>query len=542
MIWILAFSTLALAASEPRDLVVSGRLDDLRWPDFSDFQADVDAFYEPSGYALAWSRNGAITRQAIAAIEILKDADSKGLNPEDYDASRWTARMANPDPPRFDLALTVSAMRYASDLHDGKWNPGIYHSGLDVRSGHDDLAQLLRRLADAADENTLRAVLLEIEPPFPAYRRTQAALQRYLAMARADDGELLPGAKTPIEPGASYPGVPRLATLLRRLGDLPSDAPVADTYSGPLVEAVKRFQTRHGLDSDGRMGKSTLAALNTPLTHRVLQLQFTLERFRWMPHGFARPPIVVNIPEFELRALNESYATELQMKVVVGEAYRRETPVFAARMTYVTFRPYWHVPVSITRAELVPKILHDPKYLAANGYEIVALDYETATNGAIDEETIAMLRSGKLAIRQVPGPRNSLGLIAFLFPNEYDVYLHDTPAPSLFSRSRRDFSHGCIRVEQPVALAQWVLGDMPEWTPERIEEAMHGARTFDVVLKTPIPVMIVYATAVVLQNGEARFFDDLYGFDAQLEALAANGYPSSRWNPTSGARAPHPHE
>jgi murein L,D-transpeptidase YcbB/YkuD len=413
---------------------------------------------------------------------------------------------------------------------------------LDVRSGHDDLAQLLRRLADAADENTLRAVLLEIEPPFPAYRRTQAALQRYLAMARADDGELLPGAKTPIEPGASYPGVPRLATLLRRLGDLPSDAPVADTYSGPLVEAVKRFQTRHGLDSDGRIGKSTMAALNTPLTHRVLQLQFTLERFRWMPHGFARPPIVVNIPEFELRALNESYATELQMKVVVGEAYRRETPVFAARMTYVTFRPYWHVPVSITRAELVPKILHDPKYLAANGYEIVALDYETATNGAIDEETIAMLRSGKLAIRQVPGPRNSLGLIAFLFPNEYDVYLHDTPAPSLFSRSRRDFSHGCIRVEQPVALAQWVLGDMPEWTPERIEEAMHGARTFDVVLKTPIPVMIVYATAVVLQNGEARFFDDLYGFDAQLEALAANGYPSSRWNPTSGARAPHPHE
>jgi murein L,D-transpeptidase YcbB/YkuD len=230
------------------------------------------------------------------------------------------------------------------------------------------------------------------------------------------------------------------------------------------------------------------------------------------------------------------------MKVVVGEAYRRETPVFAARMTYVTFRPYWHVPASITRAELVPKILHDPKYLAANGYEIVALDYETATNGAIDEETMARLHSGKLAIRQVPGPRNSLGLIAFLFPNEYDVYLHDTPAPSLFSRSRRDFSHGCIRVEQPVALAQWVLGDMPEWTPERIEEAMHGARTFDVVLKTPIPVMIVYATAVVLQNGEARFFDDLYGFDAQLEALAANGYPSSRWNPTSGARAPHPHE
>ena len=479
----------------------------------------------------------------MAAIEVLKEAESKGLNPEDYDASRWTARMAHPDLARFDLALTVSAMRYASDLHAGKWNPGIYHSGLDVLSGHYELAQLLRRVADAADENAVRAVLLEIEPPFPGYRRTETALQHYLALARADGGEMLPApAKWPIEPGASYPGVPRLAELLRRLGDLPPDTPVPDAYTGPLVDAVKRFQVRHGLDADGRMGKSTLAALNTPLAHRVRQLQLTLERFRWIPHEFARPPIVVNIPEFELRALNESYATELQMKVVVGQALRRKTPVFIAQMTYLTFRPAWHVPVSITRAELVPKIVRDPGYLAANGYEIVTPNDEAVPHGAVDNDVLTKLRSGKLAIRQMPGPRNSLGLVAFLFPNEYSVYLHDTPAPELFSRSRRDFSHGCIRVERPVALAQWVLRDMPEWTPERIEEAMHGAKTLEVDLKTPIPVLIVYATAIVMEDGETRFFDDLYGFDAQLDALAAKGYPCSRWNPTSGARAPHPHE
>jgi murein L,D-transpeptidase YcbB/YkuD len=534
-----AFSILAFASSQPRDLIGAGTLNDLRWPDFSDFRADLTACYEPAGPDLAWSRNAAITPQAIAAIEILRAAESEGLNPEDYDSSRWAARMVRPDLARFDLALTVCMMRYASDLHDGRWNPGIYRSGLNVHGEHYELAQLVRRMADAAD---VRAVLAQLEPPFPAYLRTRAALRLYLALAREDDGAQLPPAKLLIEPGASYPGIPRLAALLRRLGDLPADAPVPDRYRGSLVDAVKRFQLRHGIDGDGRIGKGTLAQLNTPLSHRVHQLQLTLERFRWVPHEFARPPIVVNIPEFELRALNASYETELQMKIVVGEAYRRQTPVFAAEMKYVTFRPYWHVPVSITRGELVPKVVRNREYLAANAYEIVTANDRLVADAAINDEVLASLRSGKLALRQAPGPKNSLGLIAFLFPNEYSVYLHDTPATALFSRSRRDFSHGCIRVEQPALLAQWVLRDQPEWTLDQITEAMHGSKTLQVDLKTPIPVLIVYATSVVMGNGEIRFFDDLYGFDAQLDALSRKGYPCSRWTPTSGGRGPRPHE
>ena len=227
--------------------------------------------------------------------------------------------------------------------------------------------------------------------------------------------------------------------------------------SASLVDAVKRFQVRHGLDPDGRLGTGTLTELNTPLTDRIRQLQLTLERWRWVPHNFSRPPIVVNIPEFELRALDASYRTEIEMKVVVGKAYHHQTPVFAANMKQVIFRPYWNVPVSIQRAELVPKLDRDSSYLMKNRYEVVTPQGKVVTNGIVDAPTLAQLRSGNLRIRQTPGPENALGLVAFMFPNEYDVYLHGTPAMELFAKSRRDFSHGCIRAEKPQELAAWVL-------------------------------------------------------------------------------------
>lgn len=399
---ILVFSALAAASSVPRELIASGRLDDLRWPDFSDFKNEVAAFYASTGYEPVWTRDGSITPQAMALIDVLKHAETKGLDPEDYDAPRWAARVAHPDPARFDLALSVSAMRYVSDLHLGKWNPGIYHSRFDPHNEHYELQEWIRRrLVNAPD---VPAALKEIEPPFPGYQRTQAALQRYLDLAKSADEGQLPAAKLPIEPGASYPGVPRLAALLRRLGDLPADAPVSDLYQGSLVDAVRRFQLRHGLDGDGRIGKATLVQLNTPLSHRIHQLQLTLERWRWVPQTFSRPPIVVNIPEFQLRVLNGSFATALQMKVVVGEAYRRQTPVFAAEMNYVIFRPYWNVPRSITRAELLPKVVRDRDYLAANGYEVVGTGDQVVANGAINDDVLTGLKSGQLSIRQAPDP------------------------------------------------------------------------------------------------------------------------------------------
>jgi murein L,D-transpeptidase YcbB/YkuD len=355
----------------------------------------------------------------------------------------------------------------------------------------------------------------------------------------------LPATKKPIESGDSYAGTTRLERLLRRIGDLAPGAPAtasSRTYGGPLVEAIKRFQTRHGLEPDGRIGKATLKQLNTPLSYRLRQLQLVLERWRWIPDRFSRPPIVVNIPEFRLYALNDRCEPELEMKVVVGGAYRRQTPLFTNQMTHVIFRPYWNVPLSIQRNELVPKIEKDPAHLVKNDYEIVDSRSGRAVSQSATPELVARLRSGRLAIRQVPGPKNALGYIKFMFPNEYNVYLHGTPAKSLFKKSRRDFSHGCIRVEKPEELALWVLRGKSEWDLERVREAENGARPLQVNLGQPIPVLIVYGTAVVRENGEVYFFDDIYGHDAALDQLLVKGYPYSDWKPTSAVCDRHRRE
>lgn len=517
-------------------LVAPGSLSSLRWPDFSDYRARIQHFYEPTTYTFAWSRGGMVTGQAKVVIEILEGAAGNGLNAEDYDGSRWTGRLAHLGYPanhpsesdfaQFDLALTVSVMRYISDLHFGRVNPGLFHTRFGGGKEKVDLPAFLQQLLiDATD---VKAVLAGIEPPYEGYRRTERALQQYRSISQ-ENGGLLPVTKTPVDPGRPYEAIAQLAKLLRQTGDLPGDAKVpldSNTYGGPLVDAVKHFQVRHGLDPDGRLGKATMAQLNTPLSHRIRQLELTLERWRWVPHSFSRPPIVVNIPEFQLRALNDSYGTELEMKVVVGKAYRHQTPVFAADMREVIFRPYWNVPRSIQRTELVPKLDQGASYLAHNGYEIVTPQGTVVMNKALDDAMMAQLRSGRLRIRQTPGPKNALGLVKFLFPNEHDVYLHATPATELFSKFRRDFSHGCIRVEKPQQLAAWVLGDQSEWTPERIAGAMNGTKTIQVTLDRPIPVLIVYATAVVLDSGEVRFFEDIYGQDAQLDKLLTKGYPS----------------
>jgi L,D-transpeptidase YcbB len=209
--------------------------------------------------------------------------------------------------------------------------------------------------------------------------------------------------------------------------------------------------------------------------------------------------------------------------VVVGRAYRHQTPVFWSEMKRVIFRPYWNVPLSIQRAELVPKLRGDPTYLTRNNYEIVHSTSDTLIAGTtVNDAVLSQLTSGTLRLRQVPGPRNALGLVKFVFPNNHNVYLHDTPETQLFSRSRRDFSHGCIRVENPEAFAAWVLKHTSRWTIERIREAMHGDNTREVDLDVPIPVLIVYATAIVLSDDQVHFFHDIYGHDAALQTLLSN--------------------
>lgn len=513
-----------------REIITSGRLSDLRWPDFSDYRAHLQSFYEPSSFSLLWIDQGRPTPQALAIIEVLQQADRNGLDPEDYDGSRWKERLTRElqagNGARFDVALSVCLMRYISDLHIGKVNPRHLGFGLSVQNKKYDLPRFIRdRIVTGQNiEDTLAAV----QPAFPGYKRTLAALRHYLDVSHQDDSEQLPAPSKTLEPGDRYAGVARLTRLLRLLGDLPKDTPDPSDglYDGALVEGVKRFQQRHGLPPDGRVGEQTLKQLNTPLSFRKRQLQLTLERWRWVPEEFPQPPVVVNIPEFRLRTYDDVGREVLAMNVIVGKAIRHETPVFEKDMRFLVFRPYWNVPPSIQRSELVPAIRRDGNYVASQNYEIVTQDGQLITAGSVSKDVLEKLQAGKLAIRQKPGPNNALGLVKFMFPNDYSVYLHSTPSQQLFARSRRDFSHGCIRVEMPAELAAWVLRDKPEWNLERIRAAMQsGKDNFQLNLTKPIPVLILYGTAVVDEHETVHFFDDLYGHDAALEKVLAKGYP-----------------
>jgi murein L,D-transpeptidase YcbB/YkuD len=458
-------------------------------------------------------KKSAPTPNAVGVISALKTAYDDGLNPEDYDGSRWDERIANIGafgPDRFDLALTVAAMRFASDLRFGRANPDGKPAGVFSLDNW-----VLPTLAPSSDP---KAAFQQLNPPFPGYWRIRGMLPEYWRLAQQDSGETLPVSTKPIEPGKAYSGTSRLADVLRCLGDLPENAALPDSglYEGALIDAVKHFQVRHGLEADGRLGKGTLAALNVPLSQRFRQLQLALERYRWIPRDSAKPMIVVNIPEFRLHAFNAAGQPELEMKIVTGKAKRLQTPVFGADMRYVIFSPYWNVPAKIQRKELIPDIVHDRSYLAKNEYEVVTTGGTVMSTGTVSDEILSGLRSGKLQVRQGPGAKNALGGVKFMLPNENDVYLHDTPAKGLFSRTRRDFSHGCIRLEKPVDLALWVLHDRPEWTRDRIVEAMNGLMPMQVDLPNPIPVSVVYWTAVVPENGVLNFFDDIYGLDDEL--------------------------
>ncbi len=519
---------------DSRAIVNSGRLADLQWQNFSDYQKYVKEFYDAGNYQLEWTRGGKPTPQALEMIAILRSAAEKGLDAKDYDGDRWAGRIsalgsaASGDQSaavKMDVALTVSAMRYISDLHLGRVDPKTLHPDFDPERHKYDLAQFLRQRVIPA--SSVKDALQIVEPPFPGYRRTVAALDTYLQLAKEEVPDPLPAAKKPIAPGQNYEALAKLAARLKFLKDLPDSANVAQdstTYQGEIVDAVKRFQQRHGLASEGKLGPQTIEELNRPMSFRVQQLQFTLERWRWLPDNFDTPPVVVNIPEFLLRAYDDQGNPTLSMPVVVGRAMRTETPVLEEDMKYVVFWPYWNVPPSILRGELVPKIEKDPAYLQKNNYEVATYSGQVVTDGVVSADVLAQLRAGKLMVRQKPGPKNALGLIKFIFPNSNNVYLHSTPSVGLFAESRRDFSHGCIRVQNPPALAKWVLRNNPGWTPEKIDAAFKAGKDQQVNLTKPIPVLIVYGTAVVPESGVAEFFPDIYGFDKKLEKLIADAY------------------
>jgi murein L,D-transpeptidase YcbB/YkuD len=529
----------AVGVPELHGIVDSGRNADLRWPDFTPYKAEVAKLYETNDYSLLWIQNGRLRPQGLAVIELLQNAGAKGLDTEDYDGSRWQDRLlklgqkkldqkpSEQDLISFDTALTVSAMRYIRAIHCGRVNPQEFKFQLDVEGHQLPLAEFIQtNVLNASDP---AAEIQKLEPPFLGYRKLLALLPVYEGYANRAEGEKFPTVTKTVRPGQPYAGVARLGQFLQVIGDIPAGAqlnPNATIYDGALVEGLKHYQDRHGETPTGNLDARTINELNTPPAARIRQIKLTLERWRWLPHSFPQPPVVVNLPEFRARAMNPDGTVAFYKNVIIGKAYGHKSPIFEKEIQYVVFRPYWEVTPSIQRNEIVPHIQKDPKYIAKNNFEVVTPQGEVVTDNQVSPEVLEGIRSLHLMVRQKPGDTNSLGLVKIIFPNPDNVYLHGTDAPGLFSQDVRDFSHGCIRVEQPADLVAWVLRNNPGWDLERVKATMNGEKNnLQVNLATRIPVLIVYGTATVNEENQIRFFDDIYGYDAELDKALAAGYP-----------------
>jgi len=505
-------------------------------------------------------------------------------------ATRDDSDVAADTIAQFDTAMTICVMRYISDLRIGRVNPQHFNFDIDVADKRYNLAEFVSDNAvDAAD---VPALIGKVEPDSDQYRATEAALAHYLSLAHLQAAAAAPPLpevpKPGLSPGDSYAATGPLLARLQLEGDAPGDYPyhsaptqpsqmqaakpkprfgsktianaqrllnhhgpdhatgsalqaaaagpaftppaLPPVYTAALADAVKSYQHRHGLAEDGRLTQETIKSLNVPLTERVIQLQDSLERWRWLPNQYVNAPLMVNLPEFVLRGYTPQHQLDFTMKVVVGKVVGdHDTPVFAHMMRYLIFRPYWSVPHDIVVKELMPHIRSSGVgYLAGKNFEVTDNKGKVLTNF-----TARQVEHSGLQVREKPGPKNSLGLVKFMFPNQYDIYLHSTPEPELFSRSRRDFSHGCIRVQKPEDLAVWVLaasgtsgGAKGDWDADRVHEAMTtGPDNYTVGLKNPIPIVIFYATAIVAEDGQTHFFEDLYGYDQQLQQVLSKGPP-----------------
>lgn len=403
-----------------------------------------------------------------------------------------------------DVKLSFAAARLARDLQRGV-------AAADHDEGHwrapanGDDAELLERAAASSDPE---AVLRSVAPQHPQYERLRHALERYLTLAAAGGWPTLPPLPKKPKAGADAPEYAALRARLFASGELIEDDGSA-TLDTTLMDGVKRFQHAHGLPDTGLPDAATAAALDVDVAARIAQIRLNLERWRWLPEDLGDPRIEVNVPTFELRAI-ENGQPALSMRVVTGKS-DTPTPIFSAKLQTLVFSPYWNVPESILRKEIAPELAKDEGYLERKNMELVRRG-EPVDSSEFDPD------DPTLRVRQKPGADNALGHVKFLFPNEYDVYLHDTPT-RLFARSARNFSHGCVRIEKPFELAQWVLAEQPEWSAEKIDAAMNAGEERHVAVKRKVPVYILYETVWVDDDGTVRFAKDLYGHDARQARL-----------------------
>jgi len=478
-----------------------------------------------------WLAHGQPSHQAIEMSGLLSGSDRYGLRPQDYDAAWLASEVAHlaggdsalTESNQFEQRMTIAATRLIQDLHYGRIDPRAVGFELGAKRSDLDIIAVVRRVARS---QSVADTLAGIEPAFYHYALLERALARYRRLALDPALGPLPDiGKHPLRAGALYAGAAALRYRLQAEGDLPASTGAADAnrLDGATMAGLQQFQQRMGLHVAAALDARTLAALNVPLAARVRQIELTLERWRWLP-PFAAPPVIVNIPQYRLFAFSttaDRAASLLQMPVIVGRNIpTARTPVFMGSLRELVFRPYWDIPRDIMLSEMLPAIRRNPDYLEHNQLDIVSGESDSSPVLAPTPAAIDALAAGQARLRQRPGDDNALGLLKFVFPNAHNVYMHDTPVHRLFLESRRTFSHGCIRLSEPVALAALVLRNEPgDWTEERIRAAMHGPDAYRVHLTHETPVLILYGTALATEAGPVQFFEDVYGHDARLAAL-----------------------
>jgi murein L,D-transpeptidase YcbB/YkuD len=528
--------------SEESTLVMQSVLDTLQVEayfrdDFKrrDLHRQFAKFYTDRDYRLAWSTLKKPLPLADSLFNALQGASLEGLQPDDYNVkelkqmrdsvfqrSLLKIKYKRPDLLRLvqlDFQLTAAYLTYASHLGTGRINPSKVDPTWMITPQRN--ADLARSLEKALKSRNVNKALLDLLPRRDDYRELRGQLARYHQLQER-------GGWPTVEPSPLYrPGKSgaAVATLRKRLalsGDLSNGGADSTLFDDRLVQAVKGFQERHGLTANGKVDDATLGALNVPVSRRIAQINLNLERSRWLPDELGKEYLMVNVPAFDLKIIKNK-REDLRMRVVVGKEFN-STPIFRDTMEYIVFSPDWTVPRSIATKEILPIVQRNPDYLLTNNYQIYD-SWDARDTMALDPHSIDWdsLSEDNFSYRVVQGPGtgNALGAVKFMFPNKMDIYLHDTPADHLFNRSERAFSHGCVRVEKPKELAEYLLRDNDKWNEETITEAMQQDKPENVKLPRKLPVYLVYFTAYTDENGRLNFRDDVYGHDARQLAVLA---------------------
>jgi murein L,D-transpeptidase YcbB/YkuD len=486
------------------------------FPEDGDFvdkrdRAAVVEFYSEQGYAPAWTKDGVLTEKARAIVLKLGKADEDGLDPRAYRTPPIGlgkyVRAGTETLGRADVSLSLAIAAYVRNAYAGRLEPSKVSPNFGYEPHLPDAIAALTEIAGAADPV---AAIEAYNPPHEQFKRLRAKLAELRKAEIAEKPvEVPPGAT--LKPGMTDPRVPVLRARLDIAA--PVAAETADLYDDTLVEAVKTFQKSAGLKPDGMVGKGTLGVLNRAPVDPVPVILANMERWRWMPRDLGKFYVQVSIPDFQLDVMRNGVDIH-STRIVVGKV-QNQTPIFSDEIEHIIVNPAWNVPASITKKEMLPAAQANPASLS--GYEVFYNfngRYRQIDPSSVDWYNVDVRR---VQIRQPPGERNALGNIKFMFPNPYDVYLHDTPSKSLFQRDYRAFSHGCMRVMDPMAFADALLVDEPDFNAAKLKKMVGGPEKL-VKLARHVPVHITYFTASVGDDGNLKLRDDLYGHDKTIEA------------------------